>query len=366
MRETPSRRRSVIPRIPNPQSRIHSPPALPAFLLLLSTLTIVGCARNAEPDAYGNVEATEVVVGAEASGRILSFEPKEGQKLAANAIVGTVDPSDLALEKDQLAAERGASASRVNEVARQIDVFLARHRAAVAELDAAKAQRRVLDAQHEIARRTYERTKRLFDQQAATAQQLDQAERDYRVLEEQIKAQDDQIAAREHQAAADQQQIDAMRAQRDSAAANVATVDAQTARVAERIRKSQITNPVTGTVLVTYARAGEVVQPGTPLYKIADLTSVEVRAYVPEPHLGNVRLGAGAQVAIDAGAGSLRTFPGTVSWVSSEAEFTPTPIQTRDERADLVYAVKIRVANDQGTLKIGMPADVRFTSREPR
>jgi HlyD family secretion protein len=348
------------------ESRIPSSPALPATLLLTSALTIVGCARNAEPDAYGNVEATEVVVGAEASGRILSFEPKEGEKLAANVIVGTVDATDLALEKDQLAAERGASASRVNEVARQIDVLLARHSAAVAERDAARAQRRVLDAQHEIARRAYERTKRLFDQQAATAQQLDQAERDYRVLDQQIKAQDDQIAAQEHQVTADQQQIGAMRAQRDSAAANVTTVEAQTARVAERIRKSHITNPVAGTVLATYARAGEIVQSGTPLYKIADLGSVEVRAYVPEPQLGNVRLGTGALVSIDAGAGSLRTFPGTVSWVSSEAEFTPTPIQTRDQRADLVYAVKIRVANDQGVLKIGMPADVRFTSSEHR
>jgi HlyD family secretion protein len=348
------------------ESRILPSHALVPILLLTSALAIGGCARNAEPDAYGNVEATEVVVGAEASGRILSFEPKEGQKLAANVIVGAVDATDLALEKGQLAAERGASASRVNEVARQIDVLLARHSAAVAERDAAKAQRHVLDAQHEIARRAYERTKRLFDQQAATAQQLDQAERDYRVLEQQIKAQDEQIAAQEHQVAADQQQIGAMRAQRDSAVGNVATVDAQTARVAERIRKSQITNPVAGTVLATYARAGEIVQSGTPLYKIADLASVEVRAYVPEPQLGNVRLGGGAQVSIDAGAGSLKTFPGTVSWVSSEAEFTPTPIQTRDQRADLVYAVKIRVANDQGVLKIGMPADVRFTSPENR
>lgn len=348
------------------ESRIPASPARASILLLTSALAIGGCVRNAEPDAYGNVEATEVIVGAEASGRILSFEPKEGQKLAANVIVGTIDSTDLVLEKDQLVAERGASASRVNEVARQIDGLLARHSAAVATADAAKAQRRVLDAQHEIARRAYERTKRLFDQQAATAQQLDQAERDYRVLEQQIKAQDDQIAAQEHQVAADQQQIGAMRAQRDSAAANVATVDAQTARVAERIRKSQIANPVAGTILATYARAGEVVQSGTPLYKIADLASVEVRAYVPEPRLGNVRLGALAQVSIDARAGSLRTFPGTVSWVSSEAEFTPTPIQTRDERADLVYAVKIRVANDQGVLKIGMPADVRFTSPETR
>jgi len=328
--------------------------------LMLVFLLANGCARGPQPDAFGNVEATEVVVSAEATGRLLSFEVQEGERLAASAIVGTVDATELALEQDQLTAQRGANASHVNEVTRQIDVLQAQQSAAAAQRDAAKAQRTVLEAQLEIARRAYERTRRLFDQKAATAEQLDQAERDYRVLEQQIKAQDDQIAAQDHQVAAHRQQVDATRAQQQTASAQVASLDAQVARVAERIRKSHITNPVAGTVLTTYVRAGEMVQPGQPLYKIANLESVEVRAYVTEPQLAHVPLGGGAQVSVDAGAGRIRTFPGTVSWVSSQAEFTPTPIQTRDERADLVYAVKIRVANGEGILKIGMPADVRF------
>lgn len=319
-----------------------------------------GCSREAGPDAYGNVEAVEVVVGAEAGGRLVSFEPKEGQQLTAAAVVGTIDSGELALEREQLAAQRGASVSRVGQVARQIDVLAAQRDVSAAQRDAARAQRAALAAQHDIARRSYERAQRLFDQKAATAQQLEQAEREFRVLEQQLKSQDDQIAAHEHQIAAQRGQIAATAAERQTAAQQVASLDAQVARVSERIRKTQVTNPSAGTVLVTYAKAGEVVQPGQPLYKIADLGAVDVRAYVSQPQLALVRLGAAADVTFDAGAGARRVVPGTVSWISSQAEFTPTQVQTREERADLVYAIKLRVANGEGALKIGMPVDVRF------
>jgi HlyD family secretion protein len=328
-------------------------------LFLVAVTAAAGCTRAAKPDAYGNVEATEVVVGAEAMGRLVSFDVTEGRKLDVDAIVGSIDSTELALERDQLTAQRGANTSRVNEVARQIDVLHAQRDAAAAQRDAARAQKAVLEAQRDVAKRAYERTRRLFDQQAATAQQLDQVERDYRVLEQQIKAQEEQIAAHEHQVAAQREQIDATRAQRQTAAEQVTSVDAQVARVNERIRKSQVRNPVAGTVLATYARTGEVVQPGQPLYKIANLAAVDVRAYVAENQLAQVRLGADAEVSVDGGSGTLRTFKGKVTWISSQAEFTPTPIQTREERADLVYAIKIRVSNDEGVLKVGMPADVR-------
>jgi HlyD family secretion protein len=248
----------------------------------------------------------------------------------------------------------------VNEVARQLDVLGAQRDAAAAQRDAAKAQKAVLAAQYDVAKRTYERTRRLFDQQAATAQQLDQAERDYRMLEQQLNAQDEQIAAQDHQVAAHREQIDATRAQRQTATEQVTSIDAQVARVSERIRKSQVRNPSAGTVLATYARAGEFVQAGQPLYKIANLASVDVRAYVAETQLAQIRLGSDAEVAIDTGTGTLRTLPGKVTWISSQAEFTPTPIQTREERTDLVYAIKIRVDNGENLLKVGMPADVRF------
>jgi HlyD family secretion protein len=328
--------------------------------LIAAAFLASGCTRPAEPDAYGNVEATEVVVGAEASGRLLSFNVTEGQTLAAMAIVGAIDPTQLGLERDQLAAQREANASRVNEVGRQIEVLEAQRDAAAAQRDAAKSQRAALVTQQEIAHRVHERTARLFAQQAATAQQLDQAEKDDRVLADQIAAQDGQILAQDRQIAAQARQIAAARAQQRTATHQVGSVDAQVAQVGDQIRKSQVTNPIAGTVLATYAKAGEFVQPGQPLYKIANLDSVEVRAYVTEGQLAHVRLGQAAQVSIDVGANQRQTLSGTVSWVSAQAEFTPTPIQTRDERADLVYAVKIRVPNPNGLLKIGMPADVRF------
>ena len=267
---------------------------------MMVALAASGCARQERPDAYGNVEAVDVVVSAEGSGRLMAFSPQEGQKLEVGAAVGTIDSTELGLERDQLAAQRQANASRVNEVDQQVGVLQAQRLAATAQRDAARAQRASLDAQLEVSRRAYERTKRLFDQQAATAQQLDQAEREFRVLEQQIRAQDEQIAAQEHQIAAQGSQIDATRAQRKTALDQVATADAQIARVSERVRKTDVRNPVAGTVLAAYAKAGEVVQPGQPLYKIADLGSVEVRAYVGERQLSAVRLGSPAQVTVDA------------------------------------------------------------------
>jgi HlyD family secretion protein len=140
----------------------------------------------------------------------------------------------------------------------------------------------------------------------------------------------------------------------------VEAADAQLAQLDDRIRRTAVTNPSAGTVLVTYVKPGEIVQPGQPLYKIADVGVMDVRAYVSEPQLASVKVGAAARVTVDVGDGRRQTLNGTVSWVSAQAEFTPTPIQTRDERADLVYAVKIRVANPDGLLKIGMPVDVEF------
>jgi HlyD family secretion protein len=287
-------------------------------LATLATATLAACNRADAPDAYGTFETTEVVVSSEASGQLLTFTPAEGAALGAGTVVAVVDTSQLALEREQILAQRSASASRAGEVGQQIGV---------------------LEAQRDIAHRAYERTKRLYDQQAATAQQLDQTERDFRVLE---------------------QQIAAMRVQRRSAGYDVASGEARVAQIGDRIRRSQVRNPVAGTVLATYAKPGEFVQPGQPLYKVANLDSMLLRAYVTEPQLAQLRLGQQVEVTIDTGRDARRTLPGTVTWVSSEAEFTPTPIQTREERADLVYAVKIRVPNADGAVKIGMPADVKF------
>jgi membrane fusion protein YbhG len=319
-----------------------------------------GCNRAEQPDAYGNVEATEVIVSSEVGGQLTTFTVEEGQLLAAGDKAGTIDPTPLTLQRQQAVAQRDAAASRVGEIASQAQSLTAQREALTAQRDAAVAQRSALQAQLEIAQRNHERMQRLFALQAATAQQLDQAERDDRVLQEQIKAQDEQIAAQGRQVAAQNAQISAAQQQQRTAHTQTAAADAQVAQLDDRIRRAAITNPSAGTVLVTYAKPGEIVQPGQPLYKVADVRTVDVRAYVAEPQLASVKLGKQARVSVDVGDDKRETLDGTVSWVSTQAEFTPTPIQTREERADLVYAIKIRVPNQNGMLKIGMPVDVDF------
>jgi HlyD family secretion protein len=293
-----------------------------ATAALIPLIAIAACGDDDQPDAYGNIEATEVVVAAETSGQLLWFSPQEGQPIGIGTVVAVIDTTQIALEVAQIGAQRASTGSRANEVAQQIDA---------------------LQVQREIARRAFERTRRLFAQQAATAQQMDQSERDYRVLVEQVEA---------------------AVAQRETVVRDVAGSDARVAQARERIRRSRIVNPQAGVVLATYAKAGEFVQPGQPLYKIADLRVMELRAYITESQLAQVRIGQHARVSVDTGEGSRRVLTGTVSWISSEPEFTPTPIETREERADLVYAVKIVLANPGGILKLGMPADVRFVSAQ--
>ncbi len=290
-----------------------------ASLFALSVL-MAACSNPAPPDAYGNFEAREVVVSAEASGQLKWFTPVEGARLASGDIVGSVDTTQLDLERAQTVAQRSATEARVAAAGGQVGVY---------------------EAQLAVARRALDRTRRLFDQKAATAQQLDQADRDYRTLVAQIAA---------------------AQSQRTSVVKEVAASTARVAQIHDRINKSRIANPEAGTVLATYAKAGEMIQPGQPLYRIANLDTLILRAYVAEKELAAVKIGQVVQVHVDQGDGTLLTLPGVVSWVASKAEFTPTPVQTRDERTDLVYAVKVNVANRNGALKIGMPADMDLTA----
>ena len=294
------------------------------LLLLTAFVVATACNRNKEPDAYGTFEGDEVVVSAETTGRLVTFTPVEGTQLARGAVVALIDTTQLSLERQQVVAQRQATGSRGNEVTQQI---------------------RVLEIQRSIARRNYDRIRRLFAEKASTAQQLDQAERDYRVLGA---------------------QIDALRAQQQSVAREVSSGEARVAQISERVDKSRIENPEMGTVLATFVHAGEVVQPGQPLYRIANLDTLTLRAYVSETQLHALRLGGQVQVRIDAGDGKTSAIPGTITWISAKAEFTPTPVQTKDERADLVYAVKVRVPNSRGILKIGMPADLTLANAESK
>lgn len=289
--------------------------------LLPVVLSLAGCRAASKPDAYGSFEAIEVVVSSQTTGPIERFLVSEGSPVERGAVVVIVDSTAMVLEQQQLAAQRAAVTSRRAEVAEQL---------------------RALEAQQDIAARTYERTKRLHDQQAATSQQLDQAERDQRTL-----------AA----------QLDAARASQRSIALDADAVQARIAQTRDRIGRSRVVNPVGGTVLATYAREGEMVAAGQPLYKVASLDTLDLRAYVSGAQLAAVRVGQRVSVRIDGGPDSLVALPGTVTWVSSKSEFTPTPVQTRDERTSLVYAIKVRVANRNGLLKIGMPADVSLAEK---
>lgn len=299
-------------------SSSHRIPALAAIAALL----LLGACRGADaPDAYGNFEAIEVVVAAQSSGPVERFLVSEGQQVAQGAIAAVMDTTALVLDRQQISAQRAAVSARLTEVGEQL---------------------RVLEVQREITARTFDRVTRLHGQQAATATQLDQAERDHRTV----------LA-----------QLEAAKAQQRSVGLEAEAVEARVAQARDRVSRATVINPVAGTVLATYARAGEVVGPGQPLYRIASLDTLELRAYISGDQLGGVRMGQQVDVRISRGD-SLVTLPGTVSWIASQSEFTPTPVQTRDERTDLVYAIKVRVANVAGVLKIGMPADLSFTASQ--
>ena len=282
------------------------------FVLL--AIALVSC-RNDEPDAYGNFEATEVTVAAEVGGRLLSFGLEEGDRLAKDSVVGVVDTVPLALERQASVARRAAAAARVRE---------------------ADANIAALEVQRRIANRELARVERLIKQAAATAQQADRAERDAQVVREQLTG---------------------ARAARRSAAQEVAALDAQVASIDDRIARSRSTSPLDGTVLTRYVESGEFVQAGQPLFKLASLDTLTFRAYVTNAQLTQLRLGQQVQVGVDRGD-SMVALPGRITWIASTAEFTPTPIQTRDERADQVYAVKVAVANPDRRLRIGMPGEL--------
>lgn len=288
----------------------------PRIAIAVVFVGAISCRGGKEPDAYGNFEADEVSVSAQASGQLTSFTPVEGATLRVGEVVAVVDTTQLALERAQLVAQHEATYARVTEAGQQIGVY---------------------QAQIGIALRNYERMQRLFEEHAATAQQRDQAERDYKTL----------VA-----------QIGAAKAQQQSVSRDATSGSARVAQINDQIAKSRVINPEAGTVLATYVKTGEVVQSGQALYKIADVDTLILRAYITEKQLSGVKLGQQVQVHVDEGGGKLLSLPGTVRWISTKAEFTPTPVQTRDERADLVYAVKVYVPNPRGALKIGMPADI--------
>lgn len=285
-------------------------------------LTLGNCTdRSREFDACGQIEATEVLVSAEANGRIIALQLTEGDKLTAGEVVGVIDSVQTYLQKEELVRKRSNTQTKWVDIDRQ--------------LASQYAQLNKLKSDHE-------RYQALEAKDAATRKQVDDLV--------------SQIAVTEREIAAKRQNYERNNA---GIREELALYDVQIAEKDDQLSKCRIVAPIDGTVLTKFAEAGELVTSGKSLFKLADMNQVYVRAYLTTAQLAEVKLGDTVQVTIEDGTDKPRTYEGRLVWIADEAEFTPKNIQTKDERADLVYAAKIALDND-GYLKLGMYAYVRF------
>ena len=288
-------------------------------LYIAVSLLAIACSKEAEFDAQGTFEATEVVVSSEATGRILNFEVEEGMAVEANQMVGAIDSVQLHLQRKQLVAQQSALLGSRPDVKKQM-----------------AALREQIAKQNEELRRV----ENMLSDGAATQKQKDDIEAQIKILEGQLEA-----------------TLSTLDKNTSTINDNSVALEAQIAALDDRISKCSILSPVGGTVLVKYAEAGELASVGKPLMKIADLKNIYLRAYFTSDQLANIKLGDEVKVVADFGGTERYDYTGRVAWISSESEFTPKTIQTKDSRANLVYAVKISVEND-GRLKIGLAGEV--------
>lgn len=284
------------------------------FTLLLLT-SLASCNKNNDKaDGYGNFEATEVTISAEANGKINYLNLEEGDVLEPNTIVGLVDTTQLYFNKQQLIASKVSINSKSKNVLSQINVLKEQLKTTLIE------QKRIQN---------------MFAENAATKRQVDEIIGKVNVLNEQIKS---------------------VKTQDAPILNDIKSIDVQIEKINDQIIKSKIENPIKGTVLAKYTETNEVTSFGKPLYKIADISEMNLRVYISETQLAQIKVGQNVTVKIDS-KDEMKSYPGTISWIASSAEFTPKIIQTKEERANLVYAVKIKVKNDS-SLKIGMPAEM--------
>ncbi len=284
-------------------------------LLILATIGLISCTKNNDrADGYGNFEATEVTISSEATGKIEYLKVEEGTILEPNSKVGLIDTLQLYLSKQQLIASKNTVSSKSANVL---------------------SQKNVLAEQLKTAQLEKNRIQNMFAENAATKRQVDEINGKVKVIEEQIKSVGTQNAPIIN---------------------DLKSIDVQIEKIKDQIQKSNITNPIKGTVLTKYAEAGEITAFGKPLYKIADISEMTLRVFVTKTQLPQLKIGQEVTIKID-GVKEMKSYNGTISWIASQAEFTPKIIQTKEERVNLVYAVKVKVKND-GSLKIGMPAEM--------
>lgn len=288
------------------------------LLVLLAASCMEG---NKAYDASGVFESTEVTVSAEGNGKILSLDIQEGDRLEAGQIVGCIDTVQLHLSEVQLEASRRAVGSGRLDISRQIAA---------------------LESQIGKQRQELDRFTKLEKAGASNRKQVEDIQAQIETLERQLAAQEESLNSSNRNVSG---QADAL--------------EAQIEQIRDRIRKCVITSPVAGTVLAKYSEAGEFAALGRALFKVADIDNIRLRAYITADQLTTLKLGQQVRVFADQGSYGRKEYAGTLIWISDKAEFTPKTIQTRDERANLVYAVKIAVEND-GLIKLGMYGDIKF------
>lgn len=286
------------------------------LLFILMAISVNSCDfGDDKADAYGNFEATEITVSSEVEGKLLFFNVEEGQEIKYGKIVGLIDTTQLYLRREILKSQKEAIKSKVNNVFSQIAV---------------------LNEQKDMATRDKKRIEFLLKDSAATQKEVDDINSRINIIEKQILS---------------------IESQNSTIVNEVKALESQIAQSEDMLKKCNIKNPENGTVLNKYIEESEIVRPGTPLYKIADVSTLTLRVYLSSDQLNNLKLGQIVKVMIDKDKENNRIMEGKVSWISPKAEFTPKIIQTKEERTNLVYPVKIRVKND-GYLKIGMPGEM--------
>lgn len=284
----------------------------------------VSCSSDKEFDAQGTFEATEVIVSSEAAGRILDFSINEGATIEAGTELAVIDSLQLHLQRKQLLAQQTALLSSRPDVSKQV----------------ASLREQIAKQKREL-----QRVDNMLADGAATRKQRDDIEAHIKVLQGNMEA-----------------LLSTLGKNTATINDNSAALEAQIAALDDRISRCRITAPVGGTVLVKYAEAGELATAGKPLVKIADLNAIYLRAYFTSSQLANIKLGDTVRVVADFGGDERYDYEGRIAWISSESEFTPKTIQTKDSRANLVYAAKIAVKND-GRIKIGLAGEVILDER---
>lgn len=307
----------------------------------LASLLIIGCNRSeSEFDASGTFEADETIVSSEMPGKILSFNVEEGMQIPKDSIVGTVDATNIGLQQQQVEASINALNEKTANVNPQVELL----------------QNQLAVQQSQLDNLLHERTRieNLLKSDAATPKQLDDINSQIDVVKKSMAVTQQQINVKKNDIAT----------QNRSILSEAEPLRKRVAQLEDQQQRANIVNPVSGTVITKYAEAGEITSSGKALYKIADLSELNLRAYVTGVQLPTIKLGQQVKVMIDQGEKRYKEYSGTIIWISDKAEFTPKTIQTKEERANLVYAIKVKVKND-GFLKIGMYGEVKLNPLSP-